>query len=114
MRTLADIQLAEKDRRAVEAASALLRAKFPVERVILFGSKARGDDRTESDIDLLVLTRDTVDDAQIRQMTDALFDLELELRVVISKLVVPLREWESGLYRVLPIHSAVERDGVAA
>ncbi len=114
MRTLDEINLSGKDRRAIESASAILRQRFPVERVVLFGSKARGDDDLESDIDLLVLTSRPVSGSQKREMTDALFDLQLELEVVISKLIVPLEEWEHGLYQALPIRWEVEREGVAA
>ncbi len=114
MRTLAEIELADKDRRAVAAASAMLRQRFDVAEVVLFGSKARGDDRPESDIDLLVLTRGPASDELKRTMTDALFDLEIELGVVFSKLVVPIDEWNNGLYRVLPIRRAVDEDGVGA
>ena len=44
MKTLEDIELAENDRAAVMAAAAVLSKSFPVERVILFGSAARGQD----------------------------------------------------------------------
>ena len=47
-------------------------------------------------------------------MTNAVFGVELRRAVVINKLIVPLEQWEQGLYRVLPIHADVERDGVLA
>jgi hypothetical protein len=50
MKTLADIALQENERRAIEAAARLLRAEFPVQQVILFGSKARGSGDDESDL----------------------------------------------------------------
>ena len=114
MRTLDEISLSENDRQAVMAAAGILRKQFPVERVVLFGAKARGDADAESDIDLLVLTSRPITDADKQAMTEALFDLQLEMEVVISKLVVPLEEWEHGLYQVLPIRQEVEREGVAA
>ena len=114
MKTLADISLTDIDRRAVEAAARILRERFPIERVVLFGSKARGDDDAESDIDLLVLTSRPVNAAEKSAMTDAVFDLQLDLGVVISKFIVALKEWEEGYYQVLPIRSEIERDGVAA
>ncbi len=114
MKTLDQITLSNQDRRAVEAASEILHRQFPVERVILFGSKARGDDDPESDIDLLVLTTRPVSAADKERMTDALFDLQIDRGVVISKLVVPLDDWEHGLYQALPIHWQIEREGVAA
>ena len=55
-RRFADLPLAPHDRAAVLEAAAVLAALLPVERVVLYGSKARGDDDAESDIDLLILT----------------------------------------------------------
>ena len=114
MKTLDEISLSPKDRRAVQAAAAILRERFRAERVVLFGSKARGDDDAESDIDLLVLTEQPLTDAEKTRVTDALFDLQLELEVVISILVVPTEEWQHGSYQVLPIRQEIEREGVAA
>ncbi len=56
MHTLDDISIKDSEKNAVLDASAMLREAFPVKEVILFGSKARGDDDEESDIDLLLLT----------------------------------------------------------
>ena len=52
--TPVSLHLADTDRDAVAAVIEVIRNRWPVERVILFGSKARGDDDSESDIDLLV------------------------------------------------------------
>lgn len=114
MRTLDNVTLKENDRQAVSEAAAILRSRFPVQRIILFGSKARGSDDAQSDIDLLVLTSRVVEQAEKDRMTNAVFGVELRRAVVINKLIVPLEQWEQGLYRVLPIHAAVERDGVLA
>lgn len=114
MRTLKDIPLTDKDRQAIERAAAILRQQFPVERVILYGSKARGDDHAESDIDLLILTSRPVDHAEENRVVHALYVLELELGVLLTPLVVSTEEWDHGLYQVLPLHREVERDGIAA
>jgi len=110
MRRLRDIHLAEDDRRAIEAAAAILRERFPVQLVVLFGSKARGDDDAESDIDLLVLTDRQLSWRERDQITSALFDLQLQMNVVLSTLVVSTDEWNEGLYQVLPIRGEIERD----
>ncbi len=112
MRTLSQANLKSNDRVAVERAVEILRRQFPVERVILFGSKARGQDDAESDIDLLVLTRQLLGARDRDAVVGALFDLQLELGVVLSPVVVALDEWEHGLYQVLPLRQEVERDGV--
>lgn len=114
MRTLSDIHLQPKDRGAIAAAVALLKERFPVQSVTLFGSKATGRDDAESDIDLLVLTSRKLTWRERDAVTDALFDVEMAHDVVISTLVLPAEEWESGPYRVLPIRSEIQRHGAAA
>jgi predicted nucleotidyltransferase len=57
MNNYSEIKLMQKDRMALEKFKRLLNEQLPgiVEEVILFGSKARGDDRPDSDIDILVI-----------------------------------------------------------
>ena len=112
MRTFAQISLAERDRAAIAEAVSLLSRRFPVERVILFGSKARGTDDPDSDIDLLVLTSRELDRRERNALIDALFDVELDRDVVISPIILPVKEWEEGICRVLPIRDEIDRDGV--
>ncbi len=114
MKSIDQIQLAVNDRQAIGEATNLLLAQFPVEKIILYGSKATGTDDEESDIDLLVLTSRELSWSKRNAITDALFDIQLKYDVVISTLVVPNREWSEGIYAVLPIHKEVERYGVAA
>lgn len=114
MKRIGELELAERDRLAVCNAAAILKAAYPVEQVVLFGSKARGTDSPESDIDLLVLTRGDVSRQQKDRMIDAVYDTQLELGVAISPWIVSREEWEHGPLRLLPIHAEIERDGVAA
>jgi predicted nucleotidyltransferase len=112
MRAFDEVQLKPNDRAAVERAAQILRQRFPVERLILFGSKARGEDDAESDIDLLVLSSRPLSWRDRDAVMEALFDLQLELEVVFTPVVIPLDEWENGVYQVLPLRKEVERDGV--
>lgn len=114
MQTLDRIKLKANDRQAIEAAIRLLKQKYPVESVILYGSKARGTDDPESDIDLLLLTSRELSWRERDAITDALYDIQLRYDVVISTLVVSAREWLEGRYSVLPIRDEVDRYGVAA
>ncbi len=114
MKTVDDIDLLPHDRRAIESAVHLLRKQFPIDKVILYGSKATGKDTDESDIDLLLLTSRELTWRERDAITDALFDTQLTHNVVISTLVIPTQEWGAGRYTVLSIHDEIERDGVAA
>ncbi len=114
MRTLAEIRLQARDRAAIDEAAELLRRRFPVDQVILFGSKARGDDDSESDIDLLVLTSRSLSRGERHAITDALFPLQLRHDVVLSVLILAVQEWDGGIVSVLPIHDEIIDHGVAA
>jgi predicted nucleotidyltransferase len=50
MRKLDSINLAEKDRASVVQAARSLKSELPVSKVILFGSKARGQADVRSDL----------------------------------------------------------------
>lgn len=112
MRGLQDIRLTPDDRAAIERASRVLREQFPVDRIILFGSKARGDDQPDSDIDLLVLTREDLDWGRRIAISHAMSDLQMELGAMVSPVVFAADEWEHGVSQALPLHDEVDRDGV--
>jgi uncharacterized protein len=112
MRELQQIKLAPNDRTAILRAAEILRSQFPVERIILFGSKARGNDQPDSDIDLLILTRDNMDWAKKTTIQHALFNLQMELGVMLSPVIIALEEWEHGVSQALPLRNEVDRDGV--
>ena len=77
MKRVSDINLKGRDRKAIDVAVHLLRKDFPVTRVVLYGSKAKGTDHEESDIDLLVLTSRDLCWQERDTITDTLSDVEL-------------------------------------
>ena len=58
-------------------------ALLPVRSVILFGSRARGDAGPESDVDILVVTREPVGgDASLKLRLQLEYDFPLDLIVI--------------------------------
>ena len=114
MKNLDETKLNKREREAIKAASNLLKSRFPVENVILFGSKARGDDNPESDIDLLVLTSYPLPWRERKEITYSLFEVEMTYDVVISTLVTTISEWRKGAFPLLPIYDEISQDGVLA
>lgn len=114
MKRLDQIKLKDDERRAIEEAAALLRLRLPTEQVILFGSKTRGEDDQESDIDLLVLTSRPLTRDEQKLVIDLLYPLQLQYGVMFSTLEIPTAEWLHGIYQILPLRAEIERDGVAA
>ncbi len=111
MKTLDSSNLTETERRCVEEAAAALKAKLPVSRVVLFGSKARGDAQADSDVDLLVLTAGPVTTELRHSVSDRLHDIGLDDDVLLTSIVVSEDDWRDGLICYMLIHKEVERDG---
>ena len=114
MRTLDQIRLKPNERAAIEAAAAVLREKLPVAQIILFGSKARGDDDEDSDIDLLLLTEHRFSWDERGGVVELLSPLQLEYDVFFCPVDIAEDDWLHGIYQVMPLRDEVERDGVAA
>ena len=112
MRTLDQIKLADNDRAALQEVAAALRAKLQIDKIILFGSKARGDGREDSDADLLILTSRTLTGEERDLMIHEIFQNELQRGLMISPMIVPAIEWNEGVYIAMLLHSEVDRDGV--
>ncbi|MBF0497038.1 MAG: nucleotidyltransferase domain-containing protein [Deltaproteobacteria bacterium] len=114
LRQLAAIPLTDKDRQTVVTAAGILKERFPVDEVILYGSKARGDDHADSDIDLLIITSRPILWRERKSIVAALFDLGLANDTIISILTVPLADWTAGAFRQTAIYREIRRDGVPA
>jgi len=106
------LSLAAHDRAAVLEAARVLADHLPVERVVLFGSKARGDDRADSDIDLLILTARPLDVVEGFRVTDLLQPIQHRHHCIISPLRLSADEWYHGVYQVLGIRHEIDRDGI--
>jgi predicted nucleotidyltransferase len=104
--------LADHDRAAMLEAARTLAEHLPVERVVLYGSKARGDDRPDSDIDLLILTTRPLSVAEGFQVSDLLQPVQHRHHCIISPLRLSADEWYHGVYQVLGIRAEIDRDGI--
>ena len=88
-------------------------ALYPVHAFILFGSKSRGDDRPDSDVDLLVVTRTTLSDAERRRVSHEVFDVNMAHDTLFSTVVIDRGTYESSLWQRLPLLQDVAAEGVA-
>lgn len=112
MNTLSQTNLKPADREAIHAAAAAFRDVAPVNRIVLFGSKARGDDREDSDIDLLVLLNGDADAKTKDAIRNKAFEIELERGVCISLLIRSVQQWDHGILQAAFIHNEVDAQGV--
>lgn len=77
----------------------------------LFGSKVRGEDLPNSDIDVAVIVKES--SPKLRdQVLDAAFEVNLAHDVYISPRVIGQAVLEDPVWRITPFLEAVEKEGV--
>lgn len=84
----------------------------PTAETILFGSEARGEARSDSDIDLLILLEgEKLTLAQEEAITLPLYALELKTGVAISPIVMLKKLWENRPFKT-PFYVNVVNEGI--
>lgn len=63
--------------RAIRAVTRQIAEKFKPQKIILFGSYARGNPKPESDVDLLIVMKTPVTSLEIRRYLGVMFGLDL-------------------------------------
>ena len=111
MKSIKTASLMKNEREAIEAAIRMLKSEFSVSKVILFGSKARGDHEEHSDIDLLVVASKLLHWKEEKAIVEALFDIGMEYDVIFSPLFTSVDEWENGIFTEFPVYQEISRDG---
>lgn len=87
--------------------------KDKLENIILYGSYARNENTSESDIDVMVI----VDEAECKireyedKITDIMVDLSLEYDIVVSIYTQSVEEYEKQA-KVLPFLINVQKEGI--
>lgn len=82
-----------------------------VRRMLLYGSKARGDGHAGSDLDILLVVDDSHRSSK-REMRDLGHDLDPYGELLVSIMVYTESEWLERRRAGLSFQRAVERDGV--
>jgi len=74
----------------------VVKRQFSIQRVLMFGSRARGDEHDESDIDLAVLMEEASGDFfKLKlKMDDIAYDILLETGMRIQALPIWQNEWQ--------------------
>lgn len=79
-------------------------------RVILFGSRARGDSRPDSDWDFLILTRKKASRQLQDSIRELLYEIELNMEQAITSVIENEDTWLK--YRESEFFRNVEREGI--
>jgi predicted nucleotidyltransferase len=111
--------ISSPERRVLDAFAASVKAHFHdrVERVAVYGSRARGDIHPGSDIDVIVVLRipiadETNSDTAVRRMLDDAWRLEPRHYVPISLVVMASERFQAILARERRFALDIEREGI--
>ena len=81
-------------------------------RAILFGSRARGDARQDSDWDVLILlNKERITDADMDHISYPIRELGWQIDEIINPIMFTTKEWEAK--HCTPFYKNVMREGVA-
>jgi predicted nucleotidyltransferase len=108
--------LAANERTALKALVERLYQRYgdALLRIVLFGSKARGDFDEESDLDLLIVVR--MSNGRYRQhwheIVDLVWEVEFEYGIVTSLIIKDEPTYATMLRHGLLLHREIEQDGI--
>jgi uncharacterized protein len=83
----------------------------PKAEAILYGSRARGDEHSYSDWDVLILTDYPVNLETEQKFRNKLYDLELETGEPISVFVYSRHDWQTR-QKITPFYQNVSKEGI--
>lgn len=83
----------------------------PTAEVILYGSRARGDEHPDSDWDILILVDSKADLFYESLFRHRLYDIELDAGAVLSVFLQNRNEWKSQ-YWMTPLYKNIAREGM--
>jgi len=89
-----------------------IRKNYPTAGILLYGSYARGQAGSESDLDLLVLLNEDVTAAKKRIIHDMLYEIGLAADLVISTIIRSYDTWDSPISQATPFYRIIQREGI--
>ena len=105
-------QINEVDLEAIQELYTKTRQDFDISKVVLFGSRARGDaDEVYSDIDLLMLTNKERTVKSYSKILDIAAGISVEYCIALNCLYLSERDWNSENMNPL-LKSNIEKEGI--
>ena len=96
----------------LERFKVLLLKRLSIHKIVLFGSRARGDSTEYSDMDVLVILDKIGSETDRDYVSECAWEAGFEHGIVIVPVVYTRDEWENSPERSSLLAMAVEKEGV--
>lgn len=100
------------EKKVLDTFKSLLLKRLSIHKIVLFGSRARGDATQYSDMDVVVIL-DKVSDEKGNYISDCAWEAGFEYGIVVVPVVFSRDEWENSPERYSLLVQAVEMEGVS-
>ncbi len=100
----------DKKEKVISAVKKHINKVDPFLKIILYASRARNDAKKDSDWDFLILTNSIVSRDLKNQISDELFEAELETEEVLTGIIQNNKIWKE--YSNTPIYKNILQDGI--
>lgn len=107
-----DYLLTNIQKEAITELKKKIEANYSIANMIIFGSVARKEADKESDLDLLILTKEKATHKFRNKISDIVFEINLKYNSNISIVVLEQEDWNKGITQITPFYKEVKKDGV--
>lgn len=101
------------EKKVLDTFKALSSKRVSLHRMILFGSRARGDATPYSDMDIVVVLDETANEQDMDYISDCAWEAGFEHGIVVVPIVFTKDEWENSPERYSLLSQAVEKEGIS-
>ena len=99
------------EKKIIDVFTSLIKKKLSVDRIELFGSRARGDADPDSDMDVFVIVDDLSPELE-DYISECAWEAGFKHGIVIVPVVFTRDEWENGPERYSLLAEAIRAEGI--
>jgi predicted nucleotidyltransferase len=101
-----------KDHEILNRLKRLLQKRVQLYKIILFGSRARGDAEPDSDMDVLVILDEPGTPEKFEAVSECAWEAGFDEGIVVVPVMVSRTNWETGPEKASLLAIAVREEGV--